>query len=81
MVDGVSGDGEGGFDRISEALAIFKRYANPTYPFHCSHDTLWVLVEPGKVSDEDKKRLDELGFFPCDEDDGDQFISFRYGSG
>lgn len=67
-----------GFDALIAALTIFKKYENPSFPTHCEHDTLFVCVENSKVSDEDKKRLDELGFTP----DGDSgyFVSYRFGS-
>lgn len=61
---------------LIEALQIFLKYDNPTYPTHCEHDVLWVLIDPDLVSDEDKKRLGELGFFVED----DCFQSFRFGS-
>ena len=62
---------------LIEALRIFLKYANPHNPTHCEHDELWIVdVDPDKVSDEDKARLDELGFFPSE----DGFKSFRFGS-
>lgn len=64
---------------LIEALTIFSKYTDTKFPTHCEHDTLLVMVDPGVVSDEDKKRLDELGFFAGDEFDG-CFTSFRYGS-
>ena len=65
-----------GFDEFTQALSIFRKYDNPPSPFHCEHDILHVMVENDQVTDEDKERLDELGFF---ERDG-YFASFRYGS-
>jgi len=67
-----------GMEEIIAALQIFLKYDNPKYPTHCEHDSLAVLIDPALVSDEDKKRLDELGFLV--DDDEDCFISFRYGS-
>ena len=62
---------------LIEALQIFLKYGNPDYPTHCEHDELWICgIDPEDVSKEDKRKLDELGFF---EDDGD-FKSFKYGS-
>jgi hypothetical protein len=83
-----------GFDAILEALAIFRRYVNPSYPFHCEHDVLYVLVSPRGVAEEDRQRLAGLGFVPSGsacEDHGDEpeweycedcehFLSFRFGS-
>lgn len=67
----------GGFDDLIEACMIFKKYNNPNSPFHCEHDCLFVDVPNENVSDEDVKRLDELGFF---KDDNDRFSSYRFGS-
>ena len=64
---------------LIKALQIFMQYGNPEHPFHCEHDTLYFCgVDPGEVSDEDKKKLDDLGFFVGSEGDG--FMSFKYGS-
>ncbi|EFC78995.1 hypothetical protein FrEUN1fDRAFT_7877, partial [Parafrankia sp. EUN1f] len=54
------------------------RYGNPSSPTFCAHDTLYVCVAYSTVSDEDKKRLDALGFFHNEDDDG--FMSFDFGS-
>lgn len=67
-----------GFDAVIEALQIFKRYENPSLPFHCEHDTLYVCIDPENVSAEDKARLDTLGFFEGGEEPG--FMSYRFGS-
>jgi len=62
---------------LIEALNIFLKYRNPEYPTHCEHDTLYICgIDPHMVSDEDKERLDALGFFVGD----DGFKSFRFGS-
>lgn len=64
---------------LIEALQIFVKYANPRNPTHCEHDVLWIMdVDPDNVTPEDKKRLDELGFF-INEDES-CFQSHRYGS-
>lgn len=64
---------------LIEALTIFLKYGNPRCPTHCEHDELWICgVDPADVSEEDKEKLDELGFH-VDESD-DCFKSFRYGS-
>jgi hypothetical protein len=69
-----------GLDGLIEALQIFRKYDNPSYPTHCEHDVLMICgIDPEKVSEEDKKKLDELGFF-VGEEFPDTFISFRYGS-
>lgn len=70
-----------GFDVLIEAFQIFKKYANPYAPLHCTHDTLMVTpdVSPSEITEEDRKRLEELGFFVGTEWP-DNFISFRFGS-
>ena len=68
-------------EKLIEALQIFLKYGNPSYPTHCEHDTLYICgIEPSDVSNEDKVKLDELGFFVDDESGEESFISFRYGS-
>lgn len=61
---------------LIEALQIFLKYGNPDYPTHCEHDTMYVMIDPELVSDEDKARLDELGFSEGD----NNFYSYQYGS-
>lgn len=63
--------------KLIEALQIFLKYGDKPYPFHCAHDVLTVCVDPEIVSEEDKKTLDELGFFDSKEG---SFHSYRYGS-
>lgn len=63
---------------LIKALQIFLKYGNKNYPTSCGHYILYVDVDPSVVSDEDKKVLDELGFFVDDENDC--FASFKYGS-
>lgn len=66
---------------LIEALQILLKYANnDVNPTHCEHDQLYIGcgIELSMVSEEDIQRLDELGIFWSDSDDG--FISFRFGS-
>lgn len=63
--------------KLIEALTIFLKYGDPDYPTHCEHDQLTIMIDPSLVSEEDIKKLDELGFFP---EDGEFFKSYRYGS-
>ena len=64
--------------KLIEALAIFLKYDDPTYPTHCEHDLLTVHgIHPDDVSNEDKEKLYALGFFVID---GEYFGSYRYGS-
>jgi len=67
-------------DGLIEALTIFRKYQNVNRPTHCEHDTLMIMaVTKEEVSEEDRKRLEELGFIWSDSNDG-CWISFRYGS-
>ena len=64
---------------LIEALTIFAKYKDEAYPTHCEHDVLWVVgITEKEVSKEDRKRLDDLGFFFSKSDDSWQ--SFHYGS-
>jgi len=66
-------------DNLIEALQIFRKYGNPDFPTHCEHDVLWICgISPDDVSDEDKKRLNEIGFFHNEDDD--LFKSYVFGS-
>ena len=63
---------------LIEALTILLKYGDYYTPTHCEHDRLMIgRIDPDDVSEEDKNRLDELGFFVCDEDEC--FKSFRFG--
>ena len=63
---------------LIEALNIFLKYGDPKYPTHCEHDELTICgIHPEEVSEKDKNRLDELGFFVGEYD---AFKSFRFGS-
>lgn len=64
---------------LIDALTIFLKYGNPYAPTHCEHDKLYVMIDPGIVSDEDKGKLEKLSFAP-DDVDGRSFYSFRFGS-
>ena len=68
---------------LIEALQILLKYGDPGYPTHCEHDVMIICgIDPRKVSDVDKAKLDELGFFVTDEYDEEagNFTSFKYGS-
>lgn len=70
-----------GLSELIEALQIFRKYGDPTSPTHCEHDTLTIWgIEPSQVSDEDKAKLDDMGFFVSNEYGDEKFQSFRYGS-
>lgn len=65
---------------LIEALNIFLKYGDPSHPFHCEHDYLYVDIPYSEVSEEDRKRLHELGFFEDKEYGDGGFGSFKYGS-
>ncbi len=69
-------------EQLIEALQILLKYGNPSYPTNCEHDSLIICgIDPRKVSEVDKAKLDELGFFVSDEyDEEGNFVSFKYGS-
>ena len=62
---------------LIKALQIFLKYGNPRNPTTCDHDVLYVNIDPSLVSDEDKVKLNVLGFFKSEYDG---FQSYRYGS-
>lgn len=61
------------------ALNIFLKYGDEAYPTNCQHDTLRVYPASMEISEEDMKKLDELGFIPDSEFEG-AFVSYRFGS-
>ena len=66
-------------NELIKALQILSKYVegyNKNYPTHCEHNELYVIVNPSKVSEDDKEELYKLGFFPEDE----HFVSYKYGS-
>lgn len=64
---------------LIEALQIFQQYANVNRPTHCEHDVLMVVdVAQDAVSDGERIRLDNLGFFWDDE--SNTWSSFRFGA-
>lgn len=63
---------------LIEALTILCKYDNPQFPTHCEHDVLLVNVDPSRVTSEDLRRLDQLGFVA--DDRSMCFRSHRYGS-
>lgn len=49
--------------KFIEAMEIFSKYTDGDFFFGCEHDELYVFVSPDDVSEDDKSKLDELGFF------------------
>lgn len=66
-------------ENLIKALKIFAKYTNKKYPTGCEHDVLYVYVNPSIVSEEDIKKLEELGF-DADREDRENFYSFTFGS-
>ena len=64
---------------LIKALQILSKYTETKYPTNCSHDLLFVNVDPKLVSKEDMETLDTLGFFVSEEND-EGFSSFIFGS-
>jgi len=62
-----------GLGELIEALQIFSKYTDKSYCYGAEHDEFYVWVEPELVSDEDKVRLEEIGFIP---EDGNGFMIF-----
>ena len=65
-------------DDLIKALQIFRKYGNPEFPTHCEHDVMYLNIDYHLVSNNDKKKLDELGFFK--DEDNDKFMSYQFGS-
>jgi hypothetical protein len=61
---------------LIEALQIFLKYANKKYPTHCEHDILMIMGIDYNIDEEDRKKLNELGFYWND----DCWSSYRFGS-
>jgi hypothetical protein len=66
---------------LIEAISIMMKYCgDDKYPTCCEHDVLYFpKADYDSVSDEDKKRLEELGFSKNTEG-GEGFMSYRFGS-
>lgn len=86
-----------GIQDLLASMQIFSKYENGAYaPTQCEHDVINLYaVNPYDVSEEDIKRLRELGWYqnayPDDLDESDpewkpaeredaRFYSFRFGS-
>lgn len=68
--------------RLIEALTIFAKYQDLEWPTHCEHDVLYIMgITKDEVSEEDQKRLVELGFHwkkgGGEEDPG--WVSYHFG--
>ncbi len=64
---------------LIEALKIFEKYiGDKIYPTWAEHDEFGVCCDKENMSEEDIKKLDELGFFYNEE--YECFVSYKYGS-
>lgn len=67
-------------ENLVKAFQIFSKYSRDEYPTSCEHDVMYVHVSPSVVSPDDRAELDKLGFYPSEDDDLDNFVSYHYGS-
>lgn len=51
-----------GFLGLAEAFTILAKYNDESYVTDAEHDILYAQVDADKVTDEDMKKLDELGW-------------------
>jgi hypothetical protein len=66
-------------EKLIEALQIFLKYRNLTYPIHSIQDELLVVViTREEVSQEDVDKLNELGFRWSYENDCWSSFTHRY---
>jgi hypothetical protein len=63
---------------LLEAFTIFAKYTDAARPTICAHDTLYVLVDPARVTAEDRERLEALSFIIHWRNNN--FFSTRFGS-
>jgi hypothetical protein len=61
-----------------KALNILLKYKDPTYPFHCEYDTLYICISSKNISLEDLNKLSKLHIHADYEED--HFFSYHYGS-
>lgn len=64
--------------QLIQALQIFLKYGDKKYPTHCEHDEMIVDIDPADVSEEDKAKLEDLGFIANDAES--YFYSYHFGS-
>ena len=58
---------------LAEAFKIFSKYGEGEYKTSAEHDAIYSGPDPKEVSEEDKKRLKQLGWHESEE-----FDSFLY---
>lgn len=67
-----------GCEQLIEAFKIFGKYYKGSWPTNCENGSLYVVVDPLEVSQEDMARLATLSF-TSDNDTG-FFKSCHFGS-
>ena len=60
---------------LIKAFQIFAKYTDKKHPIYCNDETLFVLVAPAEVSDEDIEELKILGF-RANIENGEHFYSY-----
>lgn len=63
---------------LIKARQIMLKHGDVDRPTHCEHDELHVYPNNMDFTDDEITQLDDLGFFPTD--DGEGFMSFKFGS-
>lgn len=63
---------------LIEALQIMMKHGDVKRPLQCEHDELYVFPNSMDFTDQEISRLEDLGFYTDDENEG--FYSFKYGS-
>lgn len=63
---------------LQVALPLLAKHQNGPDPFHCAHDVLSVMSDPKRYDESEIEELYQLGFLAGD--DGECFISYRFGS-
>ena len=61
------------YEEFSEAFTIFAKYDTDGY-ICAEHDEIFAGPNPEIVSEEDKKKLEELGWRPNDVDTFSKFV-------
>lgn len=63
---------------LIKALTILSKYTESEYVTSCEHGMLYVHIDPKLVSEEDRIKLDAIGFYA--DYSSYNFTSFAYGS-
>jgi len=52
------------FNEFAEAFAIFDKYSKDEFAVCAEHDEIFAHLDSETVSEDDKERLEELGWTP-----------------